>query len=406
MQQSSILQFINVKHLSVLVASLCALSTSYAQHKAITPLVRARSADVNHSLYQVQRDELQDLIDTGTYSSQSYALSKSRCWLDASFHEYTRNDRSNFAQDAYTESKRITQYLAKQPVSEAPFAVNGSLMIVTDHPATQTLLLDNSQRLRSDLWSLANEYKQHPNYGGAKVCAEAQVACAEVYLSHAGHEINDQGWRHARPYIQLAENELHAAKKILETCTTTPAVTAAVQTTTPIAIIPPVLETPVLETPVLETPVLETPVVVPPVVVPPVIQSQKIRHSAEVLFNFDKRDLSNVRDYTKQRLDSLIAEMKAGSYSVERVELIGHADRSNQTGNINYNTTLSKDRVILIKQYMISQGINSDLLIDSYKGDSLQVEACTQRFKNKYAFQECLLPNRRVEVIVNGTAYK
>lgn len=396
MQQSSILQFINVKYLSVLVASLCALSTSYAQHTAITPLVRARSADVNHSLYQVQRDELQDLIDTGNYSSQSYALSKSRCWLDASFHEYTRNDRSNFAQDAYTESKRITQYLAKQPISETPFAVNGSLTIVTDHPATQTLLLDNSQRLRSDLWSLANEYKQHPNYGGAKVCAEAQVACAEVYLSHAGHEMNDQGWRHARPYIQLAENELRAAKKILETCTTTPAVTAAVQTTTPIAIIPPVLE----------TPVAVPPVVVPPVVVPPVIQSQKIRHSAEVLFNFDKRDLSNVRDYTKQRLDSLIAEMKAGSYSVERVELIGHADRSNQTGNINYNTTLSKDRVILIKQYMISQGINSDLLIDSYKGDSLQVEACTQRFKNKYAFQECLLPNRRVEVIVNGTAYK
>jgi outer membrane protein OmpA-like peptidoglycan-associated protein len=393
MQQSSILQFINVKHLSVLAVSLCVLSTSYAQHTVITPLVRTRSADVSHSVYQVQRDELQDLIDTGNYPSQSYALSKSRCWLDASFHEYMRNDRSDFAQDAYTESKRITQYLAKQPVSEAPFAVNGSLTIVTDHPATQTLLLDNSQRLRSDLWSLANEYKQHPNYGGAKVCAEAQVACAEVHLSHAGHEMNDQGWRHARPYIQLAENELHAAKKMLDTCTATPVVTTALQTTTPITVTEPV---------VVKQPVVEPPVVEPPSVVSP----QKIRHSAEVLFNFDKRDLSNVRDYTKQRLDSLIAEIKAGRYSVERVELIGHADRSNQTGNINYNTILSKDRVILIKQYMINQGINADLLIDSYKGDSLQVEACTQRFKNKFAFQECLLPNRRVEVIVNGTVYK
>jgi outer membrane protein OmpA-like peptidoglycan-associated protein len=297
-----------------------------------------------------------------------------------------RNDRSHFAQDAYTESKRITQYLAKQPISETPFAVNGSLTIVTDHPATQTLLLDNSQRLRSDLWSLANEYKQHPNYGGAKVCAEAQVACAEVHLSHAGHEMNDQGWRHARPYIQLAENELHAAKQILDTCTAIPVVTTAFQTTTPIAIVKPVLET--------------------PVAVPTVVSPQKIRHSAEVLFNFDKRDLSNVRDYTKQRLDSLITEIKAGGYSVERVELIGHADRSNQTGNINYNTILSKDRVSLIKQYMINQGVNDGLLIDSYKGDSLQVEACTQRFKNKFAFQECLLPNRRVEVIVNGTVYK
>jgi OmpA-OmpF porin, OOP family len=381
--QQSILQFINTKHLSVLAASLCALTTTYAQHTAAVPSVRIRSADVNHSLYQVQRDELQDLIDTGNYPSQSYALSKSRCWLDASFHEYTRNDRSTFAQDAYTESKRITQYLAKQPVSEAPFAVNGGLTIVTDNPATQTLLLDNSQRLRSDLWALANEYKQHPSYGGVKACAEAHLACAEVHLSHAGHEMNDQGWRHARPYIQLAEYELDAAKTMLDTCGTPPVAILSTATTVPASV-----------------------VITPPTVVQPAIVPQAIRHSAEVLFNFDKRDLSNVRDYTKQRLDNLIDEVKVGSYSVEQIELIGHADRSNQTGDVNYNTILSKDRVSLIKRYMISQGVNANLLVDSYKGDSLQVEACTQRFKNKFAFQECLLPNRRVEVIVNGRVYK
>jgi OmpA-OmpF porin, OOP family len=124
-----------------------------------------------------------------------------------------------------------------------------------------------------------------------------------------------------------------------------------------------------------------------------------------VLFNFDKRDMPNVRDYTKQRLDSLIGEMKSGGYTVESVELIGHADRSNRTGNPNYNIILSKDRVTLIKNYMVAQGINANLLTDSYKGDSLQVEACTQRFKKRVDFQECLLPNRRVEVIVNGWKY-
>jgi OmpA-OmpF porin, OOP family len=376
----------------VLAASV---TTAYAQYvpqyttNTADPLARTTPVSVNqkYGSYQVQRDAMQALVDTGKHHPHAYDLSKSRCWLEVSFHEYTRNDRSIFAQDAYTEAKRITQYLAKSPVSEPPFAVNGSLAIATENPATQTLLLDHGQRLRSDLWLLANEYKKHPGYGHAQACGEAQVACAEVQLSHAGHEINDQGWRHARPYIQLAENELAEAKRVIEGCVPPPP--------------PPVVVAPPPPPVVIPAPVV---VVAPPVVVvpPPLPPPERVRYTAEVLFNFDKRDMPNVRDYTKQRLDALIGQMMAGGYRVETIDLVGHADRSNRTGKSNYNTILSQDRVDLIKAYMVKQGANAALMTSSYKGDSSQVEACNQRFKQRAQFEECLLPNRRVEVIVNG----
>jgi OmpA-OmpF porin, OOP family len=380
---------------SVLAAALCAVSSAQAQYipqyttSTADQLARTTPVSINqnYAAYQVQRDAMQALIDTGKHNAHAYDLSKSRCWLEVSFHEYTRNDRSIFAQDAYTEAKRITQYLAKSPVSEPPVAVNGSLGIATDNPATQTLLLDHGQRLRSDLWVLANNYKKHPGYGHAQACGEAQVACAEVQLAHAGHEINDQGWRHARPYIQLAENELAEAKKVIEGCVPPPP--------PPVVVAPPPPPPPM---------VVETPPPAPPVVIvpPPPPPPERVRYTAEVLFNFDKRDMPNVRDYTKQRLDALIAQMKGGSYRVESVELVGHADRSNRTGKANYNIILSQDRVSLIKSYMATQGVASSLMTGSYKGDSIQVEACNQRFKKRAEFEECLLPNRRVEVIVNG----
>jgi OOP family OmpA-OmpF porin len=37
-------------------------------------------------------------------------------------------------------------------------------------------------------------------------CAQAKTACGEVELVHAGHEQAQLGWRHAKPYVQIAED--------------------------------------------------------------------------------------------------------------------------------------------------------------------------------------------------------
>jgi hypothetical protein len=127
----------------------------------IDPLARTTPVSVaqNYSAYQAQRDAMKALIDSGKANINGYDLSKSKCWLEVSFHEYTRNDRSPFAQDALTESQRITQHLAGTAIAPAPNAVNGSLGIATASPASQTLLVNGGQRLRSDLWSKADAYK-------------------------------------------------------------------------------------------------------------------------------------------------------------------------------------------------------------------------------------------------------
>jgi OmpA-OmpF porin, OOP family len=126
--------------------------------------------------------------------------------------------------------------------------------------------------------------------------------------------------------------------------------------------------------------------------------------AANVLFNFDKRDMPNVRAYTKDQLDAPIARVKGGTINVTKIDLIGHADRLNSTDKADYNEVLSKDRVATIRDYMVANGVPANLLATSYRSDTVQIEACTkQKFRSNAELQECLLPNRRVEVVLTGT---
>ncbi len=398
--------------LATLLATLIASSfAAQAQTSQTVPATAAPAAQLNtqgvritdgrinkdYQGYQAQQAAIKALNDTGRHAVASYSLAKAQCWLDVSFHEYTRNDRSAFTQDALTESYRITQFLANGAATAAtqitpPAGINGTsgsngtLIPATANPAGQTLLINNGQRLRSDLWDQAQSLQTMPGYGGPTYCAERQVACAEVELAHAGNEINQQGWRHARPYIQLAEDYIASAKSAIAQCAPAPVIKAPVVIAAP------------APAPVFTPPAPA--VILPPIQLPPLPQAVNL--GAEVLFNFDKRDMPNVRDYTKARLDTLIAQIKTGGYKINAITLTGHADRSNNTGNNNYNVQLAMDRANMIKDYMVSQGIAANLMSVDARSDSQQVEACTSAYKSKKDFEECLLPNRRVVVTVTG----
>ena len=56
--------------------------------------------------YEALQGRIKALNDGGRRVAD-YHLAKAQCWLDVSFHEYTRNDRSNFPQAAMTESERL-----------------------------------------------------------------------------------------------------------------------------------------------------------------------------------------------------------------------------------------------------------------------------------------------------------
>lgn len=317
----------------------------------VTERITDRAIFQDMTTYDEQQGRIKAVNDAGRARVGSYALSKAQCWLDVSLHEYSRNDRGGFPQAALAESNKITQEL--QANGQSP-------------SAQQTLLVNNAARLRQDLWDAAAKLKTHPGWR----CAEQKAACAEVELVHAGNEFNQQEWRHAKPYIQIAEDLIGDAQKAAEACLPPP---------TPVAAAP-----------------APAPVVAPVAPVP-------VNLSANALFNFDKRDLANVRAYTRQQVDALIAQIKSG-VTVSSIRLVGHADRLNSTGDANYNTKLSQDRVQTIRDYLVSQGIDGKLITTEFRSDTQQIEACTRdKFRSNAELQECLLPNRRVEIVVSGT---
>jgi OmpA-OmpF porin, OOP family len=336
-----------------------------AQLNATPERITDRAIFQDMSTYDAQQGRIKALNDTGRHRVASYSLAKAQCWLDVSLHEYTRNDRGGFPQAALSESFKITDYLEK-----------GGAVAAAANPANATPLVNDAAKLRQDLWDAAAKLKGHAGWR----CAEQKTACAEVELVHAGNEFNQQQWRHAKPYVQIAEDLIGDAQRAAEACVPPPA---------PAPVAPRVVAAP------------PPPVPVPaPVAAPAPVP---VNAAANVLFNFDKRDLGNVRPYTKDQLDALIAQVKSSSITVSSIKLVGHADRLNSTGDANYNTKLSQDRVETIRAYMVSQGVPANLISTEFKADSQQIEACTKaKFRSTAELQECLLPNRRVEVLLSG----
>lgn len=295
----------------------------------------------DHASYQRQQAAIKAANDGGQRVA-SYALAKAQCWLDVSVHEYSRNDRTAFPAEALAQSVGITRYLA-QPVGE--------------NPALRTPLVAGAERLRDDLWAAAAVLAQVP---GA-VCAERHRACAEVELVHAGHEYAQVGWRHAKPYIQLAEDWLDEGRAAAAAC-------------------------------------LPAPVAAPAPAPAPL--PQPVLRSTEVLFAFDGRDWPAVRPYTAERLDALLREFSPAQ--ITRVTLTGHADVSNHTGQRDYNLRLAQDRAETVRAHLVAAGVPPERITAQARSDQQPVVSCEKERAHKAAYEACLLPNRRVEVVIEG----
>lgn len=197
--------------MGILLSSACVLPLSAQQPDAgrRTELLpqKERMTDealyADHSRYQATQDRIQALNDGGR-RVRDYHLSKAQCWLDVSFHEYSRNDRSDFPQLALDESVKLIDGM-ERGVSPMP---------------TDTPLVNDARRLREDLWKRLGVIHGTPGFE----CAQQAVACGEVELVHAGNEFNQQQWRHSKPYIQIAEDLTNDAEALARQCVVEPAV--------------------------------------------------------------------------------------------------------------------------------------------------------------------------------------
>jgi outer membrane protein OmpA-like peptidoglycan-associated protein len=341
----------------VLPALLCAAGLVGALPPAWADAATDGALAADHAGYRAQQAAIETLNATGRHPLRSHSLAKAQCWLDVSFHEYTRNDRSAFPQAALDESRRITDYLAA-----------GGDVGAEANPARRTPLVNDALKLRTDLWDQTQALRGHAGWR----CAERLVACAEVELVHAGNEHRQQGWRHARPYVQIAEDLVGDARNAAEAC---PTATAVVMTSPP--------------------PPPPAPAPTPPAPAPAVV-TEKIILSASVLFSFDRRGLDDLLPGGRAQLDQLAARLGRVYARVDRLELTGHTDR---LGTDDYNRQLGTDRAETVRAYLRSKGVDVPMVAEG-RGAAEPVVQCADQALAPLA--RCLQPNRRVEISITG----
>lgn len=289
----------------------------------------------DHEAYAAVQARIKALNDAGR-PVRDYHLSKAQCWLDVSFHEYTRNDRSDFTQEALDESVTLV------------IAMEGNVRPLP----METPLVNDAARLRPDLWERLGALKQHAGFA----CAQQLVACAEVELVHAGNEYNQQQWRHAKPYVQIAEERMAEATAAAEACTPAPAAVAEVRV-------------------------------------------ERIVLNASVLFRFDRSATGDLLPEGRTELDALAAKLDEAYASVERIDLVGHTDR---LGSDAYNDRLSQARADTVRAYLQSKGVSAAITATG-RGEAEPVKDCPGGEVATRALTGCLQPNRRVEVTITGT---
>ena len=336
----------------------------------LTPVAQRTSDEsihADHQAYEAVQARLKAInergVGQGGYAVNSYPLAKAQCWLDVSLHEYSRNDRSAFPQAALDESLRIIKSMESGPA--APLATN--------QMGWETPLVNDALRLREDLWAEINRMK----LGTGWRCAQAQLACAEVELVHAGNEQRQQQWQHAKPYVQIAEDLVGAAKAAAASCPQPVAATSPA--TAPVALAP---------------------------ITAPAPKWLPLNLSAVVLFGFNQRDASGADAGSMAQLKAAVAQAQAKGVMLEKIALVGYADRLNGTGKKTYNDQLAADRAQAVKATLVQMGVDAKLISVRAKGSQDEVVSCAPNgkltAKAVTTTQTCLAPNRRVEVTITA----
>lgn len=300
----------------------------------------AQRAD--HRALQSVQDRLAALQKDGRVPQTSYPWAKAQCWLDMARQNYHENDRGPVIGEALGESVKLVEALEQGTT-----------------PEHRTPLIGGSVKLREDLWARAERGRTGP--GAA--CVAAQAACLEVQLVWMGHEYAEGGWRHANPYIGMAET-LAARMEADQAACATPAVAAA-----------PTAAAPVVTERVIERLVLAT----------------------DAVFEFDRAGLNDIGAAGRARLD-VLAQRAKGLQGIERIVLVGHTDR---LGSDAHNQPLSLQRATAVRDHLVARGLDAALFTVEGRGSREPVKTCGDELPRN-ALIACLRDNRRVEVEIRG----
>ena len=113
-------------------------------------------------------------------------------------------------------------------------------------------------------------------------------------------------------------------------------------------------------------------------------------------FEFNKATLTNEAKSTLDR--EVIGKLKELG-QIRYINVGGHADR---LGSIQYNQRLSERRADAVRAYLVSKGADASHVETLGFGKTTPVKSCPDQ-KDRKALIECLAPNRRVVVEIQGT---
>ena len=115
-----------------------------------------------------------------------------------------------------------------------------------------------------------------------------------------------------------------------------------------------------------------------------------------MLFDLDKAVL---KPEGKTAIDNQVLSRISQMQKVELVLVTGHTDR---LGSDAHNQTLSTNRANVVRDYLVSKGVDRSKIEAIGMGEKQPVVQCDQ--KNMKELIACLQPNRRVDVEVRGEA--
>ena len=114
------------------------------------------------------------------------------------------------------------------------------------------------------------------------------------------------------------------------------------------------------------------------------------------LFEFNKAVLT---PEARTKLDDEVIAKLRDIANIRYIIVNGHADR---LGSSPYNQKLSDRRADAVRAYLVAKGADASKIETLGFGKTLPVKSCPDE-KERKALIECLAPNRRVVVEVQGT---
>ena len=308
---------------------------------------------------------------------RDYHVAKAQAWLNFSRDQYhERAWQKDIQTTTFNEARRIVDALE-----------------AGQDPGLDTPLVSDAQKLRPDLWSIAQKIKADLGEKGAGplCCAQTETAFCEVQLVWSGHALaNLGGWRRATPHVRMAEDLCETAKQ--NQCPPPPPPTPAPPPPPP----PPA----------------------PPPPPPPGQTYENITLAAGALFKHGQSAIDQMLPAGRAQLDEMGARLKQLK-DVERMLITGHADKTNSTGDKQFNDKLSLARASAVRSYLTIKGADMSRTEVASAGDRKPVKTdCPApkgsngvtvgraSTKDMQAYIDCLQPNRRVEIEIFGTLEK